>query len=548
MKKLLPALTMLIVTIALLGTSTFAWFSMTTDTPVDGMEFNVKTYSNLLIAPNTNHEGDFNDDYEFVNSLTQVIGTNTNPVYLEPISSVNGLDFFYNNGNNARANGQTINALTYFAYSEATAQNFFPVVSRYQPDPDDTYYAKTHYDEDFNDNYLYSHTGESSNNYAYGYIDYNFQLKAQNAQTSGNLDLMLTVLNLEYQGTSAEVAAKYVAAIKAYRVAIFMEEKDSNYLNDGEANKFTGTTAASAANLKAIYTPAGATNFNTAEITYSIKSTDEGEDEGTYVYVITNTTYEYGVEGHKVYGDTATATALTNWYTDPQKSAAATVELGANTEWDDGESKLFVATDSNGVETTYTETIYGDNATASSVTEWYEDPAKATLIDNADIEVDGAHNNTVEAGKYYVKDTATGTKIYTYDVDGHNVYALANTAAAATEWYDATDVKVTAAVEVGPSITTAYHDTPVAGIKAVSSTSALGAVEYNQVQSGSYFYQVAPQTTKYYQVTVRLWLEGEDTTCFNEAFLKLNKDWKFNLQFSLGTGSNVDYLTIAQAS
>lgn len=543
MKKLLPALTMLIVTIALLGTSTFAWFSMTTDTPVDGMEFNVKTYSNLLIAPNTNNVN-FNEDYEFVNSLTQVIGTNTNPVYLEPISSVNGLDFFYNDKNNARANGQTINALDYAEYSEATAADFFPVASKTRG-PNATYYAKTAYDTAFNNNYLYSHTGESSNNYAYGYIDYNFQLKAQNAQTSGNLDLMLTELTLTYQGTNPELTA-FVSAIRAYRVAIFMEEKDSSY--NGSANTFTGNTAASAANLKAIYTPENATNFNDATgIVYTLVKDEAGTNAAAYAYKVGDET---------IYAAKASAGADENaWYSDPDKGTAIAANkyiVGAaynNTKGDLYKVKEGV----DGTEVTagvYSyevggEPIYGDTDTATALTKWYTDEDMTIAIAADDISVDAEYTTTKETDVYKINVDAAGTLMYSYDVED-TIYSNAATAGAATEWYSDEGGAKLETVAIGAK--TEKHTTPIDGNRAVGSETALGITQYNQVQSGDYFYQIAPQTTKYYQVTVRLWLEGEDTTCFNEAFLKLNQDWKFNLQFSLGTGTNVDYLTIEQAS
>jgi hypothetical protein len=68
--------------------------------------------------------------------------------------------------------------------------------------------------------------------------------------------------------------------------------------------------------------------------------------------------------------------------------------------------------------------------------------------------------------------------------------------------------------------------------QAVVSSSALGAV--SQLSQGVTF-DVAAATTEYYQVIVRLWLEGEDTTCNNDTYVDLTQgNWKLDLAFVLG--------------
>ena len=49
---------------------------------------------------------------------------------------------------------------------------------------------------------------------------------------------------------------------------------------------------------------------------------------------------------------------------------------------------------------------------------------------------------------------------------------------------------------------------------------------------------VSAGATGYYKVTVRLWLEGEDTTCNNTTFKTLNGDWKLQLGFSIAGGAS----------
>ena len=45
--------------------------------------------------------------------------------------------------------------------------------------------------------------------------------------------------------------------------------------------------------------------------------------------------------------------------------------------------------------------------------------------------------------------------------------------------------------------------------------------------------------TKYYKVVVRLWLEGEDTTCTNETFAALTANYKLDLEFKIGPSAEV---------
>lgn len=84
--------------------------------------------------------------------------------------------------------------------------------------------------------------------------------------------------------------------------------------------------------------------------------------------------------------------------------------------------------------------------------------------------------------------------------------------------------------------------------KAVTSTSALGAVSYNTYAdtTNNTLAKITAGSTKYYKVVVRLWLEGEDTTCNNDTFLALTGSWALSLELKLeDSNSNaITYLTI----
>ena len=44
--------------------------------------------------------------------------------------------------------------------------------------------------------------------------------------------------------------------------------------------------------------------------------------------------------------------------------------------------------------------------------------------------------------------------------------------------------------------------------------------------------------TAYYKVTIRLWLEGEDTTCTSDTYAKLTNSYKLGLEFKLEDNTN----------
>lgn len=59
---------------------------------------------------------------------------------------------------------------------------------------------------------------------------------------------------------------------------------------------------------------------------------------------------------------------------------------------------------------------------------------------------------------------------------------------------------------------------------------------------------VLASATEYHKVVVRLYLEGEDTTCNNETFANLNEAWKLNLELSMDTQAGSDPETYTAVS
>ena len=69
--------------------------------------------------------------------------------------------------------------------------------------------------------------------------------------------------------------------------------------------------------------------------------------------------------------------------------------------------------------------------------------------------------------------------------------------------------------------------------------SATAAVSYNTYAdtTNNTLARISVAGTKYYKVVVRMWLEGEDTTCYNDMFLPLTNSWSLDLEINLNTAN-----------
>ena len=219
LRKLVPAIVMLLIAAAFVGTSTYAWFSMNRVVTVTGMSVDTKVSDQLTIAA-TNAEANYDT------SLTQTLSA-----HLRPVSTIDGVSFFYSESANVRGNGSASG--NYVAYSEAT--NAAP----------DTASGKSFYDAAFNTAYGVGTPTDST--VLYGYLDYTFYIKATNVTGSAE-DLKLTTLNLLYNGGAVTE--------KAWRVAVFAQSTTS-----GSAV----TTAPTASDCVAMLKLSGADNFTSGK-------------------------------------------------------------------------------------------------------------------------------------------------------------------------------------------------------------------------------------------------------------------------------------------
>jgi len=235
MKKLIPALALLLVSAVLLATSSFAWFSMNTTVTVTGMSVTTRVDSNLLIADGANANA--NDSYFMAPALDQsVVGK------LEPVSSVNGVDFFYHATSGVSGSGAATDT-TFYEYDEGDTLDGAWTAAL----ADGTAAKKgTAYDADFNTNY--GNTIDDDEDAAfYGYVDYVFYLKATNSDLSHTQVVKLTECDLRYNNGAV--------SDKAWRVAVFSET-----VAEGAAG-----SAPAAGNLKTIIGLAGADYFTDGE-------------------------------------------------------------------------------------------------------------------------------------------------------------------------------------------------------------------------------------------------------------------------------------------
>ena len=223
--QFIAAIAMVLVAAVAMGSSTYAWFAMNNKVTVTGMKVTTKVGDNLFIAQDTlTSTATIKTDSSYKTFLADEINGK-----LEPVSTVNGRNYFYTAGTNVTGTGAASRA-AYIAYANDTEGNTA-----------------------FNTNY--STTG------AVGYVDYVFQLKAVNTDTENAAKLGLTELKLTYGGAAAATAGNET---KAYRVALFVENLDTQ-INGGAltAQAPLGGTedGLTGVDKTVLYIPSGATNF-----------------------------------------------------------------------------------------------------------------------------------------------------------------------------------------------------------------------------------------------------------------------------------------------
>ena len=114
MRKIVPAVLMLLISAMLVGTSTYAWFAMNNKVTVTGMTVTTKVSENLMIADDTIGSTAVQAEANFKNSLVQ-----EKTGLLEPASTVDGINYYFTSSKNVTATGDALTD-AYTLYNPST--------------------------------------------------------------------------------------------------------------------------------------------------------------------------------------------------------------------------------------------------------------------------------------------------------------------------------------------------------------------------------------------------------------------------------------------
>jgi hypothetical protein len=300
---LIPAAGSLLISAAMLGTSTFAWFTMSREVEVTGMELKTKVAGNLLICSDN-----VDDHYSALDLSEGRMGL------LEPVSSINGTtgSFWYTVNATARGTKQLSN-VTVTNYNESdTLAN--------------TTAGKIAYDGAFNKTYNLGTAGEAKNTFTadtvamtdnqlgagYGYIDYVFYLKA--TTDAANQAINMTECNLIYNDGSEKAVTNGgelgTNIDRAWRIGVFATDITTNGGKGYDAVKSTDPASA-AANQKAILGLQDAIYFSGDTTVGGTAGTNKAQSSAAETADVVN--YKNGT-GAGVVLDTITDANATKYY------------------------------------------------------------------------------------------------------------------------------------------------------------------------------------------------------------------------------------------
>ncbi|MBR1749889.1 MAG: hypothetical protein IJ740_09065 [Ruminococcus sp.] len=174
---------------------------MNKEVTVTGMEVRTQVGDNLLVA-----QDELSSTAKKADSNFQATDIDIMHALLEPVSTVDGESYWYTDTYNVGGNGDALTD-AYTEYDEDTALNN-NLGGRMN--------FKTNYDDGFQTNYGITGTVTTAN-VAYGYIDYVFQLKANNTSDTAQ-DVVVKSISL----TSGK--ADETDSLHAFRAAIFSQD------------------------------------------------------------------------------------------------------------------------------------------------------------------------------------------------------------------------------------------------------------------------------------------------------------------------------------
>jgi len=228
-KKIVAAFAMFALSASMLGTATYAWFTMNKEVTLTGMEVKATVGDSLLIANSTKGTAHAAENTFAKGTNLAVTGM------LQPVSTVNAANNSYFYTYDAKADGSKASDTAQIAY---TAVAYGENANAYKVSTD----GGTNYDYD-------------------AFVDYVVELKAINSDSANAKELRLTNLNLLYDGV--------VLQDHAYRVAIFQQDGD----NSSNITNPTYTAIADTAGANKIFAYTDFDYFGTDDTAEGVAST-----------------------------------------------------------------------------------------------------------------------------------------------------------------------------------------------------------------------------------------------------------------------------------
>ena len=141
-----------------------------------------------------------------------------------------------------------------------------------------------------------------------------------------------------------------------------------------------------------------------------------------------------------------------------------------------------------------------------------------------------ATNTTGSNEKIYLTDLKL---TYGKDTDGDKAF---RTAVFCEEFSSAFSGDITTAANFKGIYAPASADNHTAGaaVSGANATTAITNFMNGGTDAATELATINAGDTKYYKVVVRLWIEGEDTTCTSETFANLTDTWSLDLRLDLG--------------
>ena len=234
-KRLIPALAMLLVSAILLGTSTFAWFSMNTTVSATNMQITAKSDSVFLLISNTNTTA---SDIQAENATTvaETVAAADAKVYPSAYENINTAADFATVGNWYTAAAQQPTASTMKAdtkaslnaddESDATVHDFSNYVIK------KTYYFTLAAGSNAAQNLVVSKVSKTMNNTAHGSAETNAAMKIVVVGTN-----YVEFANTDNDGDATVLAASLTdSTVVSVDVYIYFDGNDTSVYTNNVAN------------------------------------------------------------------------------------------------------------------------------------------------------------------------------------------------------------------------------------------------------------------------------------------------------------------------